>query len=409
MSLPELLQGDAATVSLSWASAAVGGGSASSMKEDLDLQCCAFDGVGLVIDACFYNNPVAAEGGLVLESGDCTEGSERPEVIRIDTAKLPPFCSAVVCGIYNPSGRALSRQMINVAVHCPAANERNGLGAGIPLTSAAITDVGSNPGVIIFVFQRTLAGSYTVSLFERPTKGSNFANAIPDMQSLLNVDPVLREELKKNQPVFQLKKGAGRAIPCGLRMVGFGLGWDAGCDVDASVLGYARDGTHKGTVWFCAKNGFDGAITHGGDNLSGAGEGDDEVIQMNLQRIPLEVTHLYLCVCVYTSGKDFTDVRGEFCRLFNLDPSSLDYKREYLRMSSMDAGSSNSKIFAVLYRDSTIPERWMVSLLDQNAKGRTANELTDPVRNLHLEHYSTQFANCKGTSQGSGGGCCVIS
>ena len=147
------------------------------MKEDLDLQCCAFDGVGLVIDACFYNNPVAAEGGLVLESGDCIDGSERPEVIRIDTAKLPPFCSAVVCGIYNPSGRALSAPPAYDAYWRDQAKAGTPADARIINTTSA-SGLYGNPGQSNYAAAKAGIASFTVTVALELGRYSVTVNAV---------------------------------------------------------------------------------------------------------------------------------------------------------------------------------------------------------------------------------------
>ena len=70
----------------------------------------------------------------------------------------------------------------------------------------------------------------------------------------------------------------------------FGLGWDSKCDIDASMLLLNSDKELEDVVYFGNKDykpdGYTsaGAVKHSGDNLTGEGDGDDEVIQVNLNK-----------------------------------------------------------------------------------------------------------------------------
>jgi len=73
----------------------------------------------------------------------------------------------------------------------------------------------------------------------------------------------------------------------GLKSVHVGLGWDArvtdgqSFDLDASVFLLSESGKVRSDadfVFYNNKNGGDGAVVHQGDNTTGAGEGDDEVV-----------------------------------------------------------------------------------------------------------------------------------
>ena len=85
-----------------------------------------------------------------------------------------------------------------------------------------------------------------------------------------------------------------KAAP-GLKAVSVGLGWDvrsttgSDFDLDASALGLAEN--HKILldeyfVFFNNTSSPEGAIVHQGDNLTGEGEGDDEVINVDLTTVP---------------------------------------------------------------------------------------------------------------------------
>ncbi|MBW4671943.1 MAG: TerD family protein [Cyanomargarita calcarea GSE-NOS-MK-12-04C] len=125
----------------------------------------------------------------------------------------------------------------------------------------------------------------------------------------------------------------------GLTKLMCGLGWDVpkrsgggffgafsnsqNCDLDASVIcldqnGKVRDMTNL--VYFGNLSHKSGAITHLGDNLTGAGEGDDEQILVDLARLPKEIAKLVFMVNIYDCigrKQDFAQVQKAFVRLVN--------------------------------------------------------------------------------------------
>jgi stress response protein SCP2 len=184
-------------------------------------------------------------------------------------------------------------------------------------------------------------------------------------------------ELRKQQPVFQLGKGDAMPVPIGLTKVRFGLGWDSCCDVDASCIGLTADGRHEFSVYFVSRD-WEGIVTHSGDNTSGAGSGDDEQITVDLQRMPMRVASFFFTVNVFTSGKNFTDVAGEYCRLVDMERET-----ELLRFKSLDsAGPYNGVVLVALHRTPGLPQQWTFSAVAYPAGGRTCRDLVDECQML---------------------------
>ncbi len=95
-----------------------------------------------------------------------------------------------------------------------------------------------------------------------------------------------RVSLQKNQTVSLVK--GGRPL---LSQVKMGLGWEPAyrgkdIDLDASVIAYGPQRNHIDSCYFGKLSILNGAIKHSGDNLTGEGGGDDEVIVVDLGRIP---------------------------------------------------------------------------------------------------------------------------
>ena len=67
-------------------------------------------------------------------------------------------------------------------------------------------------------------------------------------------------------------------------------------------------------VWFRQLRSRDGSIIHTGDNRTGAGEGDDEQIIVDLSGVPSEVSTIVFVVNSFT-GENFSQIENAFCRL----------------------------------------------------------------------------------------------
>src|SRR6478735_11730039 len=84
----------------------------------------------------------------------------------------------------------------------------------------------------------------------------------------------------------------------GLRGVRVGLGWDtrvtdgSAFDLDASVFLLNEGGRVRSDadfIFYNNKNGANGAVVHQGDNLTGEGSGDDEVVVVGLDQLPADI------------------------------------------------------------------------------------------------------------------------
>src|SRR5690242_20968591 len=94
----------------------------------------------------------------------------------------------------------------------------------------------------------------------------------------------------------------------GLQAVLVGLGWDARTttgadfDLDASALMLGSSGkilSDQHFVFFNNLTSPDGSVQHTGDNLTGEGEGDDEVINVNLANVPPDCDKVVFAVSIY--------------------------------------------------------------------------------------------------------------
>ncbi|MBF0123761.1 MAG: TerD family protein [Magnetococcales bacterium] len=156
-----------------------------------------------------------------------------------------------------------------------------------------------------------------------------------------------------------------------LKAVSMGLGWDAkkklfgllggSIDLDASCLEFDAQGNMIDAVWFQQLQSRDGAIRHSGDNLTGDGEGDDEVIHVALDRLPASVQSLVFTVNSFT-GQSFKEVQNAYCRL--IDASN---QKELARYTLTETGDYTAQIMSRLYRHEG---EWKLHAIGDAATGR---------------------------------------
>ncbi|WP_066803335.1 TerD family protein [Moraxella oblonga] len=108
-----------------------------------------------------------------------------------------------------------------------------------------------------------------------------------------------------------------------------GLGWDVRVtsgqdfDLDASVFLLNSTGKVRGDhdfIFYNQLKSTDGAVEHTGDNRTGAGDGDDEVIKVDLSRVSPDVDKIAITVTIHDAqirGQNFGQVANAFIRLVN--------------------------------------------------------------------------------------------
>lgn len=190
--------------------------------------------------------------------------------------------------------------------------------------------------------------------------------------------------LEKGQKVSLTKENSG------LNDVIIGLGWNViskkrglfgmggssfDCDLDASVI-CCRNGKYHGTddlVYFGHLKHDSGAIRHCGDNLTGAGDGDDEQIIIKLDKIPSDIDKLVVVVNIYSAHQrkqDFGMVENAFMRIVDSKTNT-----ELMRYNlTGDYAGSTGMIFGELYRHNG---EWKFGAIGQGLDVSSLTELTD--------------------------------
>ncbi|MGW0607063.1 TerD family protein [Streptomyces sp. NPDC002640] len=178
-----------------------------------------------------------------------------------------------------------------------------------------------------------------------------------------------RVSLQKNQTVSLVK--GGQPVLSQVRM---GLGWEPAyrgrdIDLDASVIAYGPQRNVVDACYFGKLAILGGAIKHSGDNLTGEGGGDDEVIAVDLGRLPQEVTGLVFTVNSFT-GQKFTEVAKAYCRL--LDTAG----NELVRFDLTGAEPRTGVMMAKFIRQYS--GEWEMTAIGEFVKARTVRDMLKP-------------------------------
>ncbi|MFF2020268.1 TerD family protein [Streptomyces sp. NPDC058171] len=362
-------------------------------------------------DFIFYNQP--AGPGVTYRSGNGTA----PDAITIDTAALPPDIEKIVVTA-SPDSAGRTFQGVE-----PTATVRN-VEDGSVLATFTPPQLGTETAlVIVEVYRRNgvwkvravgqgyanglagIATDFGVSVEEPAPATPAPAPAAPPAPAPAPVAPPTaptrsmastpqqapppaaapaaptlgagkinldkgRVNLQKNQTVSLVK--GGRPL---LSQVKMGLGWEPAyrgkdIDLDASVIAYGPQRNHLDSCYFGKLSILNGSVKHSGDNLTGDGAGDDEVIVVDLGRLPQEATGLVFTVNSF-SGQKFTEVAKAYCRLMDATTGE-----ELARFDLTSAQPQTGVLMCKLIRQYS--GEWEMTALGDFVKSRTVRGMVKP-------------------------------
>ncbi|MBA5222161.1 TerD family protein [Streptomyces griseoaurantiacus] len=355
-------------------------------------------------DFIFYNQP--AGPGVSYRSG----GGTAPDAIVVDTAAVPPGIEKIVVTA-SPDAAGQTFQGIE-----PTATLRDAAGGAV-LATFTPPQLGAETALVVMeIYLRNgawkaravgqgyanglagIATDFGVSVEEPAPAAPPQPTAPPRPASPPQTAPAARPpappappaaaappapgagkvnldkgrvSLTKNQTVSLVK--GGRPL---LAQVKMGLGWEPAfrgkdIDLDASVIAYGAQREHIDSCYFGKLSILNGAIKHSGDNLTGEGGGDDEVIVVDLGRIPQEVTGLVFTVNSF-SGQKFTEVAKAYCRL--LDAATGE---ELVRFDLTGAEAQTGVMMAKLVRQ--FSGEWDMTAMGDFVKSRTVRGMVKPA------------------------------
>ncbi|MGX1502914.1 UNVERIFIED_CONTAM: stress response protein SCP2 [Streptomyces graminofaciens] len=357
-------------------------------------------------DFIFYNQPQGP--GVSYRSG----GGTAPDAIVVDTTAVPPGIEKIVVTA-SPDAAGQTFQGIEPTATIRNADDGSALATFTPPqlgaeTALVVVEVYLRGGVwkaraVGQGYANGLAGIATdfgVSVDEEPAAAPAAprtpappvtaappadprvaatppppaappaAPAAPAATGKINLDKG-RVSLQKNQTVSLVK--GGRPL---LSQVKMGLGWEPAfrgkdIDLDASVIAYGPNRNHLDSCYFGKLSILGGSVKHSGDNLTGEGAGDDEVIVVDLGRLPADATGLVFTVNSF-SGQKFTEVAKAYCRLIDATTGE-----ELVRFDLTTAEPQTGVMMAKLIKQ--FSGEWEMTAMGDFVKSRTVRGMVKPA------------------------------
>ncbi len=203
-----------------------------------------------------------------------------------------------------------------------------------------------------------------------------------DDENYVDLNPsVMMEETQ----LVRVKKGEEiniTRLDPGIRELTVGVGWDVKrfdgdpIDIDASVFLLDKNDKTREDEDFVFYNNViarDGAVKHMGDSRTGAGDGDDENLVVDLMALPFEVVKIAFILSIYDldmNSNNFTMVRNVYFRLVNNETAMETFRFEL----DEDMGSGTGLYIGYLER---VGSDWVYKAMGEPVYGGLSKIATD--------------------------------
>ena len=282
---------------------------------DLDASVTGFDFQLNVVDTIYFNHKRGLNGS-VIHFGDNTtgEGAGDDEVIKIILHQVPRSVQYLAVTINSFKKNSLIRarsayiRLFTNMYHIGKYTLRR--------TKDCI-------GLLLGIFERSQDPYvWYFRVMADPIRGNKVTLSYEDIKALLGGYSIYNFAQKRvrhplpGEPLMELNKW----IKLPNRFMYIGLGWNiqqgANYDLDASIITFDRNNMPLEFIYHRNLQSFNGAIIHYGDNRTGLGEGDDEVLSIDFGRVD---PNAFTMVAVVNSfkGNSMIQVLDAFIRIYD--------------------------------------------------------------------------------------------
>jgi len=367
---------------------------------DLDVACFMYDGGGNLLDVIYFNNLVSMDGSIH-HSGDNRDGFGEgdDEQIKLDLPRIDSEVKVLLFPIVVQNEDA-SFQWVQTG-HCRIFHPHADVRRERNITQFNLSLAGQNyPSYIVAMIARDPADlqKWNMTQLHRPSTGRGLDNLDVDLNACLEY-AIPRDVLNKRGfslskvNKLDLKKGDEFVLSSTNGELRFGLGWDTGCDLDAWCFLVNNELQCVDQVGFSHLQSNCKSVKHHGDNLTGEGEGDDEVISVWLDKVPPQIKYLFFAVKVYTAGKTFSQVRNPFVRMVDVNKRKVIAKFMVKDIAGNDTGMMFCKVFRM-------GPRWRFQAIGQ---GIDKNHLTKSKNDAWKKFALVQHGPPQSQRGGHGG------
>ena len=282
---------------------------------DLDASITGFDVNCNPIESIYFNNKRGL-GGSVIHFGDNTTGAGQgdDEIIKVNLQMVPMRVHFLAVCINSFKKNSLIRaKSAYIRLYTPSYH----------IGKYILQRTKDTIGLLLGVFERSMTRNvFYFRVMADPIHGNKVTLSYDDIKTLLGgysmkaamAGPRIIHPLP-GEPVIEFNKW----ITLANRFTYVGLGWHIqqgfNYDLDASILCFDRMGTLMEIIFHKNLASFNGAIKHTGDNRTGIGEGDDEVLSIDFARVDPNTFSMVVVVNSF-KGNSMAQVMDAFIRLF---------------------------------------------------------------------------------------------
>jgi len=328
-----------------------------NQKADLDVSAVVFDDMGACIDAAYYNQ-LSVFGGALTHSGDA-QGDQGVENVTVDLSHDALSMAKVIAIVVTAHNKDGTFKDVESGKIRYTAVKKDDPSSKYDLNSHDLVVTSHEATAMIAAFIYRDNDNFNVwheECWNKHIAGEKlhtFNDCLPQITEILkdgeNYLPEWACEEETNLEcgkVFNMTKDSVAKISNEMNDIRIGLGWDAnGIDLDAGAVIMSGPSTVK-KVYFAQKE-EEGVKLHD-DNIDGAGDGDDEVIDVALNKLDDAVDQIFISVCVFNEDKSLKDVKNAFIRLINVNTN------EELARYQLDEHSNEEDtglLFARFFKD----------------------------------------------------------
>ncbi len=283
---------------------------------DLDASITGFDEKYNVLEAIYYGNKKGLKGSVIHFGDNLTgEGEGDDEVIQVNLKSVPEnvYYLAVTINSYSKNS-LIKAQSAYIRLYT------NNYSIG-RYTLARTKDC---IGLLLGVFQRYEANNtWYFRCMADPIRGNVVTQSYEDIKTLLGNYTIGKDGGKNyvqhplpGEPLFDFNKWQ----KVDNRFTYIGLGWDiqqgSNFDLDASIITFDEKNNISEIIFHRNLHSSNNAIIHYGDNRTGVGEGDDEVLSIDFANIPLNIFSLAVIINSF-KGNSLVSIMNAFIRLYD--------------------------------------------------------------------------------------------
>ena len=348
-------------------------------KETFDLDA-SVTGIGEkfnIVEAIYYGNKKGLKGSVIHFGDNLTgQGDGDDEVIQVFLSRVPPevFYLAVTINSYSRNS-LIKAQSAYIRVFTDKYN----------IGRFTLTRTKDCIGLLLGVFQRDPTQNiWYFRCMADPISGNVVTSSFEDIKTLLGNYTISKDGANNyvihplpGEPLFDF----GKWQKLGNRFTYVGLGWDiqqgSNFDLDAAILTFDSMNNPLEIIYHRNLQSFNSSIVHYGDNKTGVGEGDDEVLSVDFANVD---PNAYAMAVIINSfkGNSLVAIKNAFVRLFD--------QNKYIGVHVMDNCPDCTGLLMGIFRKDAKTGVWNFCPLKEIVSGIEAPQSVNDVRDHLAKH-----------------------